>query len=88
MIARNDKIDEARDRFVLDRGAVESMEHELQEGKPAIFASYGLIGAILACTAVGFLADRAFSTQPWCLLIGLVAGLAIGLYGLARIIRH
>jgi len=45
-------------------------------------------GAILLAGGAGFWADRYFGTAPWCLLTGLIAGLGIGFYQLARVLRR
>lgn len=78
-----------RDRNVLiDRGAVEAMQSTLDRDATAIGACYALIGAIMLLGGVGFAADRYFGTPPWCLLAGLIAGLVIGFYQLARVVRR
>lgn len=71
----------------MERDAVESMQSNLDRGEPAIVASYGLIGAIVLLGGAGFGADRYLGTRPWCLLAGLIAGLRIGFYQLARVLR-
>jgi len=76
------------ERLSMKGDAVESMQHTLQEGKPAIFASYGMIGAVLLLGGAGLLADRYWGTGPWLLVAGLLTGLVIGLYEVARILRH
>jgi F0F1-type ATP synthase assembly protein I len=76
------------DRVSMDRNAVESMQDNLSRGEPVILASYALIGAILLLGGAGFLADRYLGTSPWCLLIGLLAGLCIGFFRLGRVIQH
>jgi F0F1-type ATP synthase assembly protein I len=76
------------ERLSMEGHAVESMQHTLQEGKPAIFASYGLIGAVLLLGALGLLADRYLGTGPWLLVAGLLSGLVVGLYEVAQILRH
>jgi F0F1-type ATP synthase assembly protein I len=78
-----------RDRRVsIERDAVESMQRNLTQGEPVIVASYGVIGAIMLAGGAGFWADRHFGTQPWCLLAGLIAGVGIGFYQLARVLRR
>jgi F0F1-type ATP synthase assembly protein I len=72
----------------MEPDAVESMQNNLRRGEPAIFASYGLIGAILMLGGGGFLADRYLNTEPWGLLLGLLAGLCIGLVAVARVLRN
>jgi ATP synthase protein I len=42
---------------------------------------------VLLLGAIGYLLDRWLGTAPWFLLGGLVAGLAIGFYGLVRSAR-
>src|SRR5262249_54027137 len=46
------------ERVTMDRNAVESMQANLDRNEPAIFASYGLIGAILLLGGIGFAVDR------------------------------
>ena len=76
------------DRLPMDPGAVESLQSNLRRGESGIFASYGLIGAIILFGGLGFLADRFLGTTPACLLAGLVSGVAVGFYQLARMIRR
>jgi len=63
------------------------MEENLQRGGPGILAAYGLIGAILLLGALGLVADRVLASSPWGLLAGLVAGICVGFYWLARVLR-
>jgi F0F1-type ATP synthase assembly protein I len=53
-----------------------------------IAVSYALIGAIMLLGGAGLAADRYLGTGPWCLLAGLIAGLGIGFYQLARVLRR
>jgi F0F1-type ATP synthase assembly protein I len=75
-------------RVTIERDAVESMQGILHRGEPAIAASYGMIGAIVLMGGGGFAADQYLGTKPWCLLAGLIAGLGIGFYRLARVCRR
>ena len=68
--------------------AVGSLQDNLDRSRPAMLASYGLIGAILIFGAAGWFADRYFGTSPWCLLAGLILGLAIGFYQLREGVRN
>ena len=77
-----------RERVAMDRDAVESMQGNLNRSETAIVASYALIGAIMLLGGAGWAADRYFGTGPWCLLAGLIAGLGIGFYRLARVFRR
>jgi len=71
----------------MDRKAVESMQRTLDRGTPAVMASYALIGSVILLGGAGFLVDRYFDTGPWGVFVGLLAGVGIGLYQLARIVR-
>lgn len=68
--------------------ANESMASNLTRNEPTIFASYGLIGAILLFGAAGYLLDRWIDSSPWLLLLGLGTGVAIGFFGLLRATRQ
>ena len=76
------------ERVSMERDAVESMQGDLNRGEPAIVASYGVIGAIMLLGGAGLAADRYFGTGHSCLLAGLIAGLGIGFYQLARVLRR
>ena len=69
-------------------GANESMERNLTRYESTIFASYGLVGAILFFAAAGYLLDRWLDSSPWLLLGGLLTGMAVGFFGLLRAVRR
>jgi F0F1-type ATP synthase assembly protein I len=60
--------------------------------EPSMLAALGLasgIGLQLAVTVLvglglGYLADRAFHTSPWFLLVGLLLGVLLGGYSVVR----
>jgi F0F1-type ATP synthase assembly protein I len=68
--------------------ANESMENNLIRSESRIFASYGVVGAILLFGAGGYLLDRWLDTGPWLLLLGLLMGLSIGFFELVRAARQ
>ena len=68
-------------------GANESMENNLTRNESSIFASYGLVGAILLFGTFGYLLDRWLDSGPWLLVCGLLTGLAFGFIGLIRAVR-
>jgi F0F1-type ATP synthase assembly protein I len=76
------------ERVSMERDAVESMQGNLNRGLPAITASYALVGAIMLLGGAGLAADRYLGTAPWGLVAGLIAGLGIGFYQLARVLRR
>lgn len=47
-------------------------------------AGYTLIGAIVLLGGIGFAMDRWQGTSPWFLLGGLLLGLIVGFYELAK----
>ena len=68
-------------------GANESMEKNLIRNESTIFASYGLVGAILVCGASGYVLDRYLDSDPWLLLCGLLSGVVIGAFRLVKAVR-
>jgi F0F1-type ATP synthase assembly protein I len=60
------------------------LQENIRRSGPAAGASYTLIGAILLLGAIGYALDRWLSTSPWFLLAGLLLGLIVGFYELAR----
>jgi F0F1-type ATP synthase assembly protein I len=61
---------------------------ELQENAeragPAAGASYTLIGSIIVLGGIGYAIDRWQGTTPWFLLGGLLLGIVVGFYELAK----
>jgi F0F1-type ATP synthase assembly protein I len=51
---------------------------------PAISASYTLLGSILVLGGVGYALDVRFDTSPACVVGGLILGVVVGLYLLAK----
>jgi F0F1-type ATP synthase assembly protein I len=60
------------------------LQENLRRAGPAAAAGYTLIGAIVLLGGVGYALDRALGTEPWCLLAGLLMGVIVGLYELAK----
>jgi len=73
------------ERLSTDPAAIKSMQDNLRRNRPAIVATYSLIGAILLFGAAGFFADQYFGTKPWCLLAGLAFGICLGFYELVKV---
>ena len=61
-------------------------EPEIDESP--MFASYGIIGAIVLFGAAGYLLDRWLDSAPWLLLVGLATGVAVGFFGLVSAVRQ
>jgi F0F1-type ATP synthase assembly protein I len=64
------------------------LQRSLRETKPEIFAAYAMTGAIILLGGIGFLLDRRWHTAPWFLVVGLLAGIAVGFFALARGVRR
>ena len=71
-----------RDPFV--GRSLRHMQENIRRAGPAATASYTLIGAILLLGGVGFAVDQWQATSPWFLLTGLLLGIVVGFYELAR----
>jgi F0F1-type ATP synthase assembly protein I len=70
------------------RGANESLQANLDRGKPVIFASYGIVGAILLFGGLGYVMDKWLRTAPWFFLAGIVVGLCMASYALIAAARR
>ena len=49
-------------------------------------ASYALIGAIIVLGLIGYAADYWLGASPWLLLVGLLLGVIVGFYELAKVV--
>ena len=65
----------------------ESLQDNASRNEPMIFASYCLIGATLVFGGLGYAADRWLATSPWLTLLGLLVGIALGLFGVFTVAR-
>ena len=64
--------------------SLQYMQENIRRAGPAATASYTLIGAILLLGGVGWLVDRWLTASPWFLLAGLLLGIILGFYELAK----
>jgi F0F1-type ATP synthase assembly protein I len=62
-------------------------ETAVQAG-PAAGASYTLIGAIIVLGGIGYAVDNWQGTSPWFLIGGLMLGIVVGMYELAKTVWH
>jgi len=60
------------------------LEKNVSASGSAIAASYTLVGSILLLGGIGYLVDRWRGTAPWFLLAGLLLGMVVGFYELAK----
>jgi F0F1-type ATP synthase assembly protein I len=72
-----------------DRGpglgrSMESLQDNVRRAAPVAGASYSLIGAIILLGGLGYAIDSWRGTTPWFLLAGLLLGIVVGFYELAK----
>lgn len=60
------------------------MQQMIRQAGPAMSGIYTLIGAILLLGGLGYIFDLWKNTTPWGLLIGLLLGIVVGFYELAK----
>ena len=60
------------------------LQENVRRSGPAATASYTLIGAIILLGGIGYALDEWRGTSPWFLLTGLLFGLIVGFYELAK----
>jgi F0F1-type ATP synthase assembly protein I len=76
-MARND-----RNRF-LSR-STQALQTSVERAGPAAAASYSLIGSVILLGGLGYGCDRWFGTWPWGMVGGLMLGILVGFYLLAK----
>ena len=60
------------------------LQENVERAWPAAGASYTLIGSIIVLGGIGYAIDRWQGTAPWFLLGGLLLGIVVGFYELAK----
>jgi len=60
------------------------LQKNAESAGTAAGASYTLIGAIILLGGIGYTIDRWQGTSPWGILGGLLLGLVVGFYELAK----
>jgi F0F1-type ATP synthase assembly protein I len=73
--------------FSLSRSA-RAFQDSVRRAGPAAGASYTLIGAIVLLGGLGYAFDVWQGSAPWGLLVGLLLGLIVGFYELAKTVWH
>tara|TARA_Y100000310_G_C20110109_1_gene546706 strand:- start:122 stop:367 length:246 start_codon:yes stop_codon:yes gene_type:complete len=63
----------------------EQFSNIMKQAGPYMAASYTLVGAVIGLSLLGYFLDRLFDTKPWLLLSGILLGVVIGLYGVAKV---
>jgi F0F1-type ATP synthase assembly protein I len=68
--------------------ALKTLQSGVQQTGPAAAAAYSLTGAILFLGGLGYLFDRWQGTAPTGLVVGMLLGVVIGMYLLAKELWH
>jgi F0F1-type ATP synthase assembly protein I len=69
--------------FSLARSA-RSLQENASRAGAAASASYTLVGALILLGGIGYALDKWLDSAPWFLLAGLLAGIVVGFYELAK----
>ncbi|MGE3177700.1 MAG: AtpZ/AtpI family protein [Vicinamibacterales bacterium] len=64
--------------------SLDAFQENIRKSGPAASAGYTLIGAILLLGGLGYAVDSWRGTGPWGLLVGLLLGVIVGFYELAK----
>lgn len=77
---------DATPRELVPTGSLKALQTTISRSGPAATVSYTLIGAIVLLGGIGYALDEWRGTSPWFLFGGLVLGLIVGFYELAKTI--
>jgi len=68
--------------------SLKALQDTTTSAGPAAAASYTLVGAVILLGGAGYGLDRWWGTAPWCLLGGLLLGMAVGFYELIKSVSN
>jgi F0F1-type ATP synthase assembly protein I len=74
------------DRGLFLARSLRYLQENLRRSGPAVAAGYTLIGAIVLLGGMGYALDAWWGTSPWLLVAGLMLGLVVGFFELAKIV--
>lgn len=74
------------DRSLFLARSFKYLQENIRRSGPAAAAGYTLIGAIILLGGIGYALDLWLGTSPGFLLAGLLAGVIVGFYELAKIV--
>jgi F0F1-type ATP synthase assembly protein I len=77
---------DATPRNPVPKGSLKALQTTISRSGPAATVSYTLIGAIVLLGGIGYAVDQWWGTSPWGLFVGLLLGLVVGFYELAKTI--
>jgi len=66
--------------------SLRQMQENLRQAGPATMAGYTLMGAIILLGGIGYAVDAWRGTSPWFLIAGLLVGVVVGFFELAKVI--
>ena len=78
----------ARDDENLLARSAKSLQESVERAGPAAGAGYTLIGAIILLGGIGYAIDGWLGMSPWFLIGGLMLGIVVGMWSLARTVFH
>jgi F0F1-type ATP synthase assembly protein I len=62
------------------------MQENIRRAGPAVVAGYTLIAALLVLGGIGYGLDVWLQSSPWLLVTGLLMGIIVGFFQLAKIV--
>ncbi|OFW07007.1 MAG: hypothetical protein A3I61_03205 [Acidobacteria bacterium RIFCSPLOWO2_02_FULL_68_18] len=68
----------------MSASSLKALQTNIVKSGPAATVSYTLIGAIVLLGGIGYVIDEWRGTSPWFLIGGLLLGLIVGFYELAK----
>ena len=71
-------------RELVPTRSLKALQTTISRSGPAATVSYTLIGAIVLLGGIGYALDEWRGTSPWFLFGGIVLGLIVGFYELAK----
>jgi F0F1-type ATP synthase assembly protein I len=74
------------DRSLFLARSLKYLQENLRRSGPAAAAGYTLIGAIILLGGIGYALDLWLGTSPWFVFTGLLLGVVVGFYELAKIV--
>jgi F0F1-type ATP synthase assembly protein I len=77
---------EGAPRELVPAGSLKALQTTISRSGPAATVSYTLIGAIVLLGGIGYALDAWQGTSHWFLFGGLILGLIVGFYELAKTI--
>jgi len=62
-----------------------AFQQVLRQAGPYLNASWTMTAALLLGLALGWWLDRKLGTEPWLMLLGILLGIVVGMYEIARV---